>query len=114
MISYPFIACVLFTCCLIVTLTNADRQPGQCCDEYCYDTDSEKPQSSRFATKSAYQIIKGSDSRRQFVVPSKLWEKAVNSKRSGNVVYLQIVIPSNFGLLVDMERVYPALILSQI
>lgn len=71
MISFPFISCVLVTCCFIFPSTFAQRQPGQCCDEYCYDTDSEKPQSSRFATKSAYQIIKGSDSRRQFNVPSK-------------------------------------------
>lgn len=75
MISYPFISYVLFTCCFIFTSINAQRQPGQCCDEYCYDTDGEKPQSSRFATKSAYQIIKGSDSRRQFVVPSKLSQR---------------------------------------
>lgn len=72
MISYPFITFVLLTYCSIFTTIDAQRQPGQCCEEYCYDTDAEKPQSGRFATKSAYQIIKGSDSRRQFVVPSKL------------------------------------------
>ena len=43
----------------------------ECCEDYCYDTDSDKPQTSNFATKTAYQIIKGSDSNRQFVVPSK-------------------------------------------
>lgn len=71
MISNQFIIYVLFSCCYIFISINAQRQPGQCCDEYCYDTDGEKSQSSRFGTKSAYQIIKGSDSRRQFAVPSK-------------------------------------------
>lgn len=77
MISYPFITFVLLTYCFTFATIEAQRPPGQCCEEYCYDTDTEKPQSSRFATKSAYQIIKGSDSRRQFVVPSKLnkWQQ---------------------------------------
>ncbi|KAJ6641584.1 Multiple inositol polyphosphate phosphatase 1 [Pseudolycoriella hygida] len=77
MISSPVIVCVLFACCCIFASINAQRQPGQCCEEYCYDTDSEKPQSRQFATKSAYQIIKGSDNRRQFIVPNcnpvKFW-----------------------------------------
>lgn len=49
----------------------------QCCEDYCYDTDTEKPQSAHFGTKTAYQIIKGSDSQRQYVVPNcnpvKIW-----------------------------------------
>lgn len=70
-----FIFLVLFAGSL--TVIDAQRQPGQCCEEYCYDTDTDKPQSSRFGTLSAYQIIKGSDSRRQFNVPNcnpvKFW-----------------------------------------
>lgn len=36
----------------------------ECCEEYCYDTDttdSIKPQYKKFATKSAYAMIKGTD-----------------------------------------------------
>lgn len=47
------------------------QQQRQCCEDYCYDTDSEKPQTAHFGTKSAYEIIKGSNSIKQYVVPRK-------------------------------------------
>lgn len=56
----------------LILLTNAQRPYNKdvCCEEYCYDLDAEKPQAGHFSTKTAYQIVKGSDSNRQYVVPS--------------------------------------------
>lgn len=63
---------MLLIFCVIFTSAIAQRQLGQCCEEYCFDADDEKPQLNRFASKSAYPITKGPNSRRLFVVPSKL------------------------------------------
>uniref|UniRef100_A0A6B2E6E2 Multiple inositol polyphosphate phosphatase 1 n=1 Tax=Phlebotomus kandelakii TaxID=1109342 RepID=A0A6B2E6E2_9DIPT len=49
----------------------------QCCEEYCYGTDSERVQARHYATKSAYQIIKSGDSSRYYNIPNcepkKFW-----------------------------------------
>jgi hypothetical protein len=37
--------------------------------EYCYSEDQDKPQTTKFSTKTAYQIIKGTD-RRWYNVPN--------------------------------------------
>lgn len=60
-------------CSGLILLTNAQRPYNNdaCCEEYCYDLDGDKPQAGHFGTKTAYQIVKGSDSNRQYVVPSK-------------------------------------------
>lgn len=64
--------CLLFVIVItvVVSAANCQRQ-AQCCEEYCYDLDSERPQSAHFGTKTAYQIIKGSEIGRQYLVPSK-------------------------------------------
>lgn len=57
---------------LVLSLANAQRPYNNgCCEEYCYDLDAEKPQAGHFGTKTAYQIVKGADINRQYVVPSK-------------------------------------------
>lgn len=56
--------------CVVFAVAHAQRQ-AQCCEEYCYELDSERPQSGHFSTKTAYQIAKGSDFGRQYYVPSK-------------------------------------------
>ncbi|XP_055690989.1 multiple inositol polyphosphate phosphatase 1-like [Lutzomyia longipalpis] len=49
----------------------------QCCEEYCYGTDSDREQARHYATKSAYQIIKSGDSSRYYSIPNceptKFW-----------------------------------------
>lgn len=40
--------------------------------DYCYATDVEKTQNGQFSTKSAYQIVKGSSSSSQYLVPGKV------------------------------------------
>lgn len=55
---------------VILGAVNCQRQ-AQCCEEYCYDLDSERPQSAHFGTKTAYQVVKGSETGRQYIVPSK-------------------------------------------
>lgn len=47
------------------------RQRTECCEEYCYGTDSERQQSERFASKSVYQIVRGVDMSRHSVIPSE-------------------------------------------
>lgn len=61
---------------LVVLLTTLDTIDAQsagsgCCEDYCYDTDNERPQSLRFSTKTAYELVRGKQSVRQYVVPSK-------------------------------------------
>lgn len=48
---------------------NGQRQ-AQCCEEYCYDLDTDRSQSLHFGTKTAYQVIKGSGNNRQYEVQS--------------------------------------------
>lgn len=53
-----------------VSLVDAQRNRA-CCEDYCFDTDKEQPQVKRLGTKTAYQVIRGSQSVRQFYVPSE-------------------------------------------
>lgn len=62
---------LFFAIIVFASIAYGQRQ-AQCCEEYCYDLDSERPQSAHFSTKTAYQIAKGSDAGRQFYVPSKI------------------------------------------
>lgn len=39
--------------------------------EYCYARDNVRSQSARFASKTAYSFVKGSESGRQYLVPSE-------------------------------------------
>lgn len=45
------------------------RQSDGCCEEYCYGTDTVRPQSKQFSSKTAYQQVNGNLSLRP--VPSK-------------------------------------------
>lgn len=63
---------VLFVSVFILissVVVSAQRQ-GECCQAYCYDLDSERPQTAHFATKTPYLIAKGPESGRQYLVPS--------------------------------------------
>lgn len=61
-----FAALVLF-----LAIDNTQGFVTQCCEEYCYGTDSDRVQARHYATKSAYQIIKSGDLGRYYNVPSK-------------------------------------------
>lgn len=47
------------------------QRTAECCEEYCYDLDSDRTQSLHFGTKTGYQVIKGQDTNRHYLVPSK-------------------------------------------
>lgn len=66
---------------LVAMVVVEAQQQRQCCEDYCYDTDSEKPQTTHFGTKTAYEIIKGSNSKKQYVVPRKYSIKRLNTYR---------------------------------
>ncbi|XP_016999889.2 multiple inositol polyphosphate phosphatase 1 [Drosophila takahashii] len=46
-------------------------------DDYCFSRDTDRPQTRQFSSKTAYQIVKGSDIERQYLVPGcqaqKMW-----------------------------------------
>lgn len=46
-------------------------------DDYCFGQDTSRPQTRQFSSKTAYQIVKGSDIDRQYLVPGcepkKMW-----------------------------------------
>lgn len=46
-------------------------------DDYCFSQDTSRPQTRQFSSKTAYQIVKGSDIERQYLVPNcepkKMW-----------------------------------------
>lgn len=67
---FTIVSCVVFLA-VVVEVISQKPFSGVCCEEYCYDLDGEKTQSRHFATKTAYQIVKGTDSNKQYVVPSK-------------------------------------------
>ncbi|XP_055532258.1 multiple inositol polyphosphate phosphatase 1-like [Wyeomyia smithii] len=50
---------------------------SRCCEQYCYSQDNDRTQSKHFATKTAYEVIRGSISSREHIVPdcraSKFW-----------------------------------------
>lgn len=44
---------------------------AQCCEEYCYTLDNERPQLAHFGTKTANKVSRGSETGRQFIVPGE-------------------------------------------
>lgn len=62
----------LLVCLMAV---NGQRQ-AHCCQEYCYNLDTERVQAAHFGSKTAYQIVKGTQSGRfndtKYLVPSEL------------------------------------------
>lgn len=57
----------------LATVLVAAQRRGECCQEYCYDLDNERPQSAHFGSKTSYLIAKGPESGRQYLVPSKFF-----------------------------------------
>lgn len=73
-ISIALLAFILFIA--PIELVKGQRQ-ASCCQEYCFDSDTERVQVGHFGTKTPYTIAKGPVSGRQFLVPNcnptKLW-----------------------------------------
>lgn len=60
----------------IIGKSFAQLQPSihrQCCEDYCFGTDSERPQTASYSTKTAYQIVRGVDSSRYYDIPSQYY-----------------------------------------
>lgn len=50
-----------FAIVLAATLGSTNCQnKTECCEEYCYESDSERPQLAHFATKTVYKTVSGS------------------------------------------------------
>ncbi|XP_055322266.1 multiple inositol polyphosphate phosphatase 1-like [Sitodiplosis mosellana] len=68
---------ILFICALLASKPINAQRSGECCQEYCYDLDNERPQSAHFASKTSYLIVKGPETGRQYLVPNcnptKIW-----------------------------------------
>lgn len=64
------LAAVVLLSAVFAGVAFAQRERA-CCEDYCYDTDNERPQARRFGTKTAYALVRGSQSVRQYYVPSK-------------------------------------------
>lgn len=62
---------IVLICTLLVAVPIDAQRRGECCQEYCYDLDNERPQSAHFASKTSYLIAKGPETGRQYLVPSK-------------------------------------------
>lgn len=66
---------------------NGQRQ-AHCCEEYCYNLDTDRVQAAHFGSKTSYQIVKGSQSNRlndtKYLVPRAyqshqgIWNMAEN------------------------------------
>lgn len=70
---------------LCATVSFAQQQRTECCEEYCYGSDSDRPQTQRFGSKSVYQIARGVDMSRHSVIPNcrpvKFWMMARHGAR---------------------------------
>lgn len=55
---------------LTIILVDGQRR-GECCQDYCYNSDDERPQSAHFASKTSYLVVKGPETGRQYLVPSE-------------------------------------------
>lgn len=60
---------LIFLSILICSVVNAQRQ-ATCCQEYCYAMDNERTQSVQFGTKTPYEIAKGVETGRDYLLPS--------------------------------------------
>lgn len=78
-----FILGALF--CLIL----AQEQRSECCEEYCYGSDSDRPQTTRFASKSVYQVVRGVDMSRHSVIPSEWWW-SINKPASAKFILINL------------------------
>lgn len=58
---------------VIATVLVAAQRRSECCEEYCYDLDNQRPQSAHFGSKTAYLNAKGPESGTEHLVSSKFF-----------------------------------------
>lgn len=62
---------LLFVVVCLANIVAGQEQRTECCEEYCYSLDSERPQAKRYASKSVYQVARGVDMSRHSEIPSE-------------------------------------------
>ncbi|XP_062550122.1 multiple inositol polyphosphate phosphatase 1-like [Armigeres subalbatus] len=69
----PIVLSVLLASQLVVQAAKSSF----CCEDYCYSRDRHRSQSKHFATKTAYEVVRGSASSKDHIVPNctptKFW-----------------------------------------
>lgn len=72
---------LILTCLLAIVqsppvIFGQDLNEG-CCEEYCYGSDRERPQTRQYSSKTAYEVVRGGDYGKQYQVlnckPTKMW-----------------------------------------
>lgn len=63
---------LLFAMCGFVaaSVLRVERH-AECCEEYCYETDPEHPQTAHFGERTPYQILKLPKNGSQYVFPGE-------------------------------------------
>ena len=63
---------LVVTCLLVaIQLTSPVTADEECCEEYCYGSDRERPQTRQYSTKTAYEVIRGIDYGKLYQAHSK-------------------------------------------
>jgi hypothetical protein len=73
---------LLLSLIYITDLAEGQKANRECCEDYCFDTDTERKQIIHFSTKTAYQKVKGieSDHTVQGKLESTIFNKIRNQK----------------------------------
>lgn len=62
---------------LLMLQSVSSQRQAQCCADYCYDLDDERVQAAHFGSKTSYNIAKGPETARKYLVPNcspvKMW-----------------------------------------
>lgn len=114
-------ACLVILLATCISFALAQQQRTECCEEYCYGSDSDIPQSQRFASKSVYQIARGVDMSRHSVIPSEYGRWCQFKRRDIFNSRAKLIVPINPPLLcrlpahqvLDVGQTWSATSLSQ-
>lgn len=62
---------------LLMVQSVISQRQAQCCADYCYALDAERVQAAHFGSKTSYEIAKGPETTRKYLVPNcspiKMW-----------------------------------------
>ena len=64
----------LFSLAVLQFLLYQKINGQNCCEDYCYSWDKERYQAKNFATKTAYEVVKGPETDKQHIVSSKVYK----------------------------------------
>jgi hypothetical protein len=92
---------IIFSLVYLTNLIEAQRSNSKCCEDYCFGTDDERKQIRHFSSNTAYQVVKGAQSDRQYNVPGIMFEKknfyALCKNKKSSISHSQAAHPSDFG-----------------